>query len=206
MRFYFVRHGESEANVLGLITNRGSAYPLTVKGRGQVGGAGTEARRCGDHPDGFEPVVARRADRRHPVGAARTWVHVTDALREFDCGVLEGKSDPDSWAIHNEVWRDWSERGQWESRIEGGESFLDMRDRFVPFLEGVIAAGRDGESTLLVGHGGLYVNMLPLVLANVEPARAAGLPFPNTGYVVAESSPEGLVCLEWCGISDGRMR
>jgi broad specificity phosphatase PhoE len=49
--------------------------------------------------------------------------------------VLEGRSDPESWACHNEVWRDWSERGRWDSRIEGGESFLDMRARFEPFVQ-----------------------------------------------------------------------
>jgi hypothetical protein len=36
LQLYFVRHGESESNVLGLITNRaGASHPLTEKGRGR---------------------------------------------------------------------------------------------------------------------------------------------------------------------------
>ena len=32
MKLYFVRHGESEANVLGVISNRGFQHPLTDTG------------------------------------------------------------------------------------------------------------------------------------------------------------------------------
>ena len=36
MRLYFIRHGESEANVLHEISNRGAKHGLTEKGRAQV--------------------------------------------------------------------------------------------------------------------------------------------------------------------------
>ena len=36
MRAYFVRHGESEANILEVISNRGSVHGLTEKGRRQA--------------------------------------------------------------------------------------------------------------------------------------------------------------------------
>lgn len=32
MKFYFVRHGESETNVHGIFSNRGYQHPLTKKG------------------------------------------------------------------------------------------------------------------------------------------------------------------------------
>ena len=128
-----------------------------------------------------------------------------DALREFDCGVLEGKSDAESWALHNEVWLDWRERGRYDSRIEGGESFLDMRARFEPFVQRLLDELTDDDRVVLVGHGGLYIHMLPVLLTDTEFAREAGLPFPNTGYVVAEPRPGGLACLEWCGVVNGRI-
>ena len=56
----------------------------------------------------------------------------------------------------------------------------------------------------MIGHGGLYITMLPQVLANVDLATAEQLPFPNTGYVLAETRAEGLVCLEWCGTTIGQ--
>ncbi|MBK9055673.1 MAG: histidine phosphatase family protein [Chloroflexi bacterium] len=36
MRFYFVRHGESEANILHEMSNRGWKHGLTEKGREQA--------------------------------------------------------------------------------------------------------------------------------------------------------------------------
>ena len=36
MLVYFVRHGESEANVLNVFSNRGTKHPLTSRGREQV--------------------------------------------------------------------------------------------------------------------------------------------------------------------------
>ena len=51
----------------------------------------------------------------------------------------------------------------------------------------------------MIGHGGLYLSMLPLVLANVDFEFASRQPFPNTGTVLAESGSQGLVCREWCG-------
>ena len=52
---------------------------------------------------------------------------------------------------------------------------------------------------VLVGHGGLYALMLPLVLANVSRdfARAHGL--PHCRPIVAEARPGGLVCVDWAG-------
>jgi hypothetical protein len=39
--------------------------------------------------------------------------------------------------------------------------------------------------------------MLPLVLANVDHAFAIAHGMGNTEYVLAEHTPQGLVCLQW---------
>lgn len=41
--------------------------------------------------------------------------------------------------------------------------------------------------------------MLPLILTNLDIAFVLNQSFPNTGYVLAETTSGGLVCLEWCG-------
>jgi len=200
VRFYFVRHGESEANVLGVITNRGSAYPLTEKGRAQ---ADALARMLA--PQAITHIYSSpllRAQQTAEILAARLGreFETTGALREFDCGILEGRSDPQSWALHNEVWVDWQFRDRLDSRIDGGESFRDMLARFAPFLDGLRHALAEDERAVLVGHGGLYLNMLPAVLENVDFARPAGPTFPNAAYVLAEAQDGRMVCLEWCGV------
>lgn len=201
MRVYFVRHGESEANVQHVITNRGHAYPLTEKGRAQAQALTEELTGAGITRIVSSPLL-RAAQTAEILSAGLGLSYeVADALREFDCGVLEGRSDPASWEAHNRVWQDWFRRKRWDSRIEGGESLLDIRDRFMPFLNGVLAWGaRRDERVILIGHGGLYLSMLPMTLANLDFELTASLPFPNTGYVLAETGPEGLTALEWCGV------
>jgi probable phosphoglycerate mutase len=208
MQIYFVRHGESEANVQRVISNRGSVHPLTERGREQAADLAKRLRAAGAMRLYTSPLL--RAVQTAGILSAALGVsyEVADALREYDCGVIEGRSDPESWALHRAQREDWLIRRRWETRIEGGESFLDMERRFVPFVRGLAGdvAQRSGECIVLVGHGGLYACMLPLVLANVDFDRSADLPFPNTGYVLAETGPRGLTCLEWCGTPLGDSR
>ena len=125
----------------------------------------------------------------------------TDALREYDCGILEGRSDAASWELYEAINTAWMQR-QWEKRIEGGESFLDIKARFIPFVTHLIKEyGQTSEQVVLVGHGGLYRCMLPVVLDNIDCAFANTHPMSNTGYVVAEVCPEGVLCRSWHDIS-----
>ncbi|MBI1922924.1 histidine phosphatase family protein [Candidatus Poribacteria bacterium] len=54
------------------------------------------------------------------------------------------------------------------------------------------------DGIILVGHGGLYRCMLPLVLVNVDVRFVLEHSISNTGCIVAEPRTEGLVCLAWC--------
>ncbi len=202
MQLYFVRHGESEANVLRVISNRGMQHPLTEKGRDQARTLGESLLPAGITAIYTSPLL--RAVQTAEILSERLGVgfQVTDALREYDLGLLEGATGPETWAGYQALREEWIRHGHWERRIEGGESFEDMRARFVPFIRGLLAAeNRDGGNKVLIGHGGVYACMLPLVLANVDLAAPSyHYPFPNTGYVLAETRPEGLVCLEWCGV------
>ena len=123
---------------------------------------------------------------------------IAAALREYDCGIIEGRSDAASWDLHHALWRDWKEHGRWERRIEGGESYLDIKARFVPFIEQLVVQYQGApERIALIGHGGTYRCMLSLVLLNVDLDFAATHPIECTGYVIAEARDEGLVCTKW---------
>jgi broad specificity phosphatase PhoE len=126
---------------------------------------------------------------------------IVDALREYDCGILEGRSDEASWQSWQELWDAWSKHRHWERRIEGGESFYEVQDRFVPFIDDLVRQYQHTSANLLcVGHGGLYWMMLPLVLKGVDTEFISSR--NGIGYgtlIVAEWTPEGLVCREWNG-------
>jgi len=199
MKLYFARHGESEANVLKVISNRDSRHGLTEKGRWQATELASNLKGSGATRIYSSPLLRALKTAEIVSSALGVDCDVTDALREFDCGIAEGRSDPESWDLHRQVMEDWLQHGQLDARIEQGESFRDIQNRFVPFIESLLEEQGEADACILVGHGGLYLCMLPLVLVNISPATA--LPFPNAAYVLAEARSDGLVCLEWCGRS-----
>ena len=198
MKLYFVRHGESEANILRVISNRGWVHPLTEKGRLQAHDLADRLCEAGIvriYTSPLQRAVQTAEILGQTLGVE---VEITDALREFDCGIAEGRSDAEAWQLHAWVTEEWVLHHRWNSCIEGGESFNDMRRRFLPLVNGLLQDNAEcPKNYVLIGHGALYYNMLTQVLVNLPP-RFDG-PFPNTGYVLAEARPAGLVCLEWCG-------
>src|SRR5512135_777027 len=161
MRLYFVRHGQSEANVQMVISNRDLPHPLTELGRWQ---AEALAQSLADVPlvAIYSSPIARAAQTAQIVAAIKGLpVEFADALREPDCGIMEGRADDAAWAEHDRVMHDWVVQRQFDSRIEGGESFHDLRARFVPFIDRLVAAHRDAphgntdHNILLITHGSL---------------------------------------------------
>ena len=182
MNIYFARHGESQANLLHEISNRGLRHGLTPRGREQ---AAELARR-------LENVAVTRIYSSPLLRAIETSVilahhlsleyEVVDALREYDCGIAEGRTDAAAWQLWQELFDAWTIHGQYEQRIEGGESFLEVRARFVPFIEGLVTQyAATSAGIICVAHGGLYRMMLPLVLPpGEEPGGWPG--FDYAGY------------------------
>jgi broad specificity phosphatase PhoE len=200
MKLYFVRHGESEANLLREFSNRGLKHGLTDKGRTQ---AAELAQKLKGTPVAkiFSSPLLRAAQTTEILAATLGKPYqLTGALREYDCGVLEGKSDAASWAWFDRVFQDWLIDHKWETRIEGGESFLDIKARFVPFIEALLET-YSSEDLILVGHGGLYRCMLPLILTNVDFQFTLTHHLGNTAYVAAKAGPQGLICLTWDDIT-----
>ena len=125
---------------------------------------------------------------------------VADALREYDCGILEGQPLQPHLDDYLRLFRDWTV-GKCDRCFEGGESLLDIQARFVPFIERIAHEGGEADNILLVSHGGVLLAALPNLLTNIDRTFAyEHIRFRNTDVVVAETRPEGLVCLTWCDI------
>ena len=201
MKISFIRHGESQANLQEVFSNRGLKHPLTAAGRGQ---AAVLADRLQDQQITYiysSPVL--RALETAIILAGRLGVayEVVEALREYDVGVLEGRADPPSWQIWKEVAEAWLSDQRWEQHIDGGESFWEVRQRFVPYIEGLLQEyGQSDAHLACVGHGGIYRLMLPLVVRNLDQAfiaRQGG--FGYAAWITCELTPDGLVCTAWNG-------
>ena len=195
MHLYFVRHGESEANVQHVISNRESPFGLTELGREQ---AQALAEKLSDIPIAaiFSSPVLRAKETADIVSRSFYLPYqVTEALREYDCGYLEGRSDEESWEQHRKYYEDWTVHHNYSSKPTAGESFIDIQNRFLPFIES-LKRTKPGHA-LLIGHGGLFHLTLPLILTNIDSAFVRAHALGHTEVVIADLCDDGFKCLQW---------
>lgn len=198
MKLYFVRHGESTANIQGEFSNRNDKHPLTAKGVEQARALAATLTGLGVRRIHTSPVLRARQTALLLAEQLQVEVQSEEALREWDVGIHEGSTDPEGWRLHREVQEDWFVHNKLDSKMPGGESFCEIRARFVPLLESLTQDAHGGDR-VLVAHGGLYLAMLPVVLKNVSFALAQQYGFPHTACVTAETRPAGLWCISWNG-------
>lgn len=199
MKLYFTRHGESQANIERIISNRDLPHPLTDKGRIQA--IALAERLVGATIGAIYASPILRAQQTAQIIGERLGlpVQTSDALREFDCGVMEGKGSAEAWAAHEEVIAAWANH-DYAQCIPGGESFADMEQRFVPFVHQLVAqyAGQTS-AILLISHGSLLHHMLPLVLQNVDREFVAQHPLRNCACVCTTVNQNSIACTDWDG-------
>jgi len=113
VKIYFIRHGESQANILRQISNRGLVHPLTRKGREQAVALADKLRDRAITRIYSSPVL--RAIETSILVADRLGVEyeVTDALREFDCGIAEGRTDEEAWGMWQSAVDNWLLHQRW---------------------------------------------------------------------------------------------
>ncbi len=201
MRIHFVRHGESEANVLHVIANRCAGYGLTETGRDQV-------QALCDHMSGTLAVGVwtsplLRARQTAEALATTLGVALTEsaALLEFDCGQLEGRGDPAAWDEHMGILRAWLLDRSFSERLPGGENALEVRDRLSGLVRYLCEAYEATEAeVILVGHAGLYAIALPFLMPAISHEFAFQHPVRKAGRVLAEVSQRGFQCISWDGM------
>jgi probable phosphoglycerate mutase len=199
LRFFFVRHAQSEANVLGIFSNTGWKHPLTDLGRMQVKGlaeylANEKVTRIFSSPVMRAVQTSEILSKRLGIPVA-----IAKALREYDVGEFEGLPLDAGRDLKREVEAAWYYQKDYARCMPGGESFLDIRARFVPFIQELAESYQYcDETVVLVSHGGIFYAMLPEILANVTWNEMQTRKFSNTGYVVAELQPDAtLKCVDW---------
>lgn len=206
MKLYFVRHGESEANTRHIISNRVlPRYPLTAKGQQQAEALGQSLRGHVFAALYSSPILRALQTAERVAGQLSTApeVQLAPALCEPDLGELEERGDDAAWRLHDDLYQRWWIEQEDEARMPGGESFSDLKARFFPFIDTLLeqyGAEPDAE-VLLVGHSGIFLCMLPLLLRNVSTDFAQSHFPQNGGCIVAESRMNGIYCLSWDGLT-----
>ena len=201
MKLYFVRHGESTANLTGEFSNNNSKHPLTEMGIAQVKSTASNLRGASIDRIYTSPVLRAVQTAQILAEALHAPWEITEALREWSVGIYEGTSDPSGWELHRQVQEDWFFHHKPDSRMPGGESFGEIQDRFVPFINQLLKNNTGSqENIVLVGHGGLFMAMLPVILTNVDHAFAQQHGLAYAAITVAEVRMSELQCLSWGGV------
>ncbi len=153
MEILFVRHGESEANVLELMYGS-SDYSLTDLGKEQALGAGKIIELMGFIPDHTYVSTLKRAhETLSCMGFNLDEATEDERINERHLGHLEGESyhalhkeQPDLFEAWNKDWMEY--------KPGGGESQLDFESRIISFLKDLEKTYQNGEKLLVVSHGG----------------------------------------------------
>ncbi len=186
--------------MLHVISNRELAHGLTDNGRKQAIEVANWLK--SQHIDRIYSSPLQRAVETSSIisGILGVRFETTDDLREFDCGIAEGRSDEAAWGMWQAEYDAWVIHQDFDYQIEGGESFWTVRQRFESFIEHLAAEYADTKSHIVsVSHGGIYSVMFPLVMKNVTTAVMMKYGFDHTSCIVAEQRPGGLICTEWNG-------
>jgi probable phosphoglycerate mutase len=198
MKLYFVRHGESEANIRHIISNRESPLGLTLLGKQQAQALANKLSEVPISAIYCSPVFRARETADILSASFGVSSEITEALREYDCGVLEVQSDEESWRLHREYFDSWTLHHHFQNKPPDGESFLDIQKGFLPWIENLTHNDSYKDKyILLVGHGGLLHLMLPLILTNIDNGFVRLHRIGHTECVIAESVSGQLVCKQW---------
>lgn len=161
---YFVRHGETEYNRLRIMQGRRIDSSLNETGLKQ---AKALASRFSDVPlDAiYTSSLTRTIETAAPISAHHDDV-IVQALADLD---------EMSWGVHEGI--PWSERlkrllddmyarwdrGEFDFRVEDGESILDVQKRGVSAVEKIVE-DHAGESVLVITHGRFLRILLATIL------------------------------------------
>lgn len=148
--FYFVRHGETDANAQGLTMGQRDV-PLNARGFAQ---AEETARWLARYP--IERIVSSDLSRASQTAGALAKelelpVETDDRLRELCFGVFEGRHIPDCEKEDPVAVARWRS-GEFDYAPEGGETRRALMDRTGAVLDELLAAPE--KHIAVIAHGG----------------------------------------------------
>lgn len=171
MKFYLVRHGQSEANLHRIIAGHGK-YPLTDQGKEQAKSLGQDFLKKGIKFDAvYSSDIVRASETVNIICNEIDFKNIIfdKRLREGDAGVFEGKY-ADSLTEDENEFLESTMNANMDVKVPDGESNLDMTIRIKEAFLEMIADNQENSTILIVGHGGTLYHILIRVL-NLLPEK-----------------------------------
>ena len=186
---HIIRHGQTEFNKLRIIQGSGVDSDLNDRGREQ---GQLFFEKYKEHP--FEVVLTSTLKRTHQtvqpfIEGGLPWEQFHEIV-EMNWGVHEGKSG--TLAMKSDYDRVVLS-GNFDERIEGGESINEMANRLQKFIDHLPTRP---EQNILVCIHGRAMRCLICLLEQKELNEMENYPHSNTGLYLVEHSSAGFVVLE----------
>lgn len=186
MRLLLIRHGQTPANVAGILDTDAPGPGLTELGHEQ---ARALVSALGD--ERIDGIYVSRLVRTH-LTAAPLARHLgldpveSDGLHEIKAGALEGRRDRDSVLAYLRTLGEWG-RGRLDAAMPGGYDGHRFFARYDSALAKV--AGEHAGTVAVVSHGAAIRVWCGGRTRNVDPEFAASHELDNTGVVVVTGDP-----------------
>lgn len=150
-QLYIVRHGETQFNRDGKVQGRGIDAPLNETGRQQAGAFFNHYKN-----EGFDKVYVSSLQRTYQSVESFIKLDIPherlEGLDEISWGIKEGLAfEAKSHNHYLKTLEDWK-RGELDSRIEGGESPLEVMARQRKSMEYILSK-TDEQKVLICMHG-----------------------------------------------------
>jgi probable phosphoglycerate mutase len=199
MRLILIRHGQTPANVEGILESTVPGPGLTALGQEQ---AEELVEALADEK--FDAIFVSSMVRTHltaaPLAASRGLEPIQrDGLREIAAGDVEGNVDEASIHQYVHTLLEWC-GGDLDVRMPGAESGLEVIARFDEVVAEAESLGAD--AVVLVSHGAMIRAWCATRASNVDLDFVSTHYVVNTGMVEVEgSSDSGWEVVSWLGES-----
>ena len=200
MKIYFIRHGESEANIAKMYNSRDeNIHGLTNNGREQIKRSAHEISNV--KFDGFFASNLLRARESADIISEKIGkkYEVYHDIREIDMGFIEGTSGFSADRAYREVLCKWLSEGDVDARVEGGESCKEIRERFQTFIKKIKEKYGDKlETIVVVSHAGFIRSVVPAITENLPDGYTFKNRILNGGIAVVDLDEK--ICIKWNGM------
>ena len=195
MEFVFIRHGESEANVLaknngGFCCGRWDC-DLTEKGKEQA----KRLRGCADIKDADAVFCSPlKRSRQTAAGFTDNDVIIDDRITERTLGDFDGKWNYDLIRI-NEYKKYFNKdlkdtfRGSFTARTPNGESYVDVVNRVTSFIKEI--SGKNYKKVVVVSHV-IAIRCMLKVIANLSEEETISLKIKQCEPIVMHLTEDAM--------------
>jgi len=199
MRFLFIRHAQTPANVRGILSTVHPGPGLTRLGRQQ---AKAVPDALGDENVAaiYVSTMLRTQLTAAPLAAATGITPIIeDGLYEIPAGAYEGLRDRPSVMAYLDTLRHWGE-GDLGARLAGGEDGHHFFRRFDDAVDRISERHDDDATVAIFSHGAAIRVWCGGATVNVSPGFATKNHLENTGVIIVTGSRvEGFAVESWQG-------